>query len=209
MGTAANASGNGTFNTAVGAGSTATGANSSAFGSGASATYANATAIGSGAVATRANQQSFGTTSNTYTMAGITSAASRAAQTGPLQFVTTDSGGNLGSSTLGDLGIAGIADIAGINGQIAGLNSRLNDLDGQSSKALNGVAMAFAMSGTPWVMPAERFAMTLNWGTFDGTNALALSGAMRLGEHMQANGGVAYGTNGGGVGGRLGVRIGW
>jgi hypothetical protein len=142
-------------------------------------------------------------------MGGVTSEASRAAQTGPLQFVTTDSGGNLGSATLGDMGIAGTADIAGINGQIAGINSRLNDLDGRSSKALNGVSMAFAMSGTPWVMPTESFAMSLNWGTFQGTNALAWSGALRLGDNVQANGGIAYGTNGGGVGGRVGVRIGW
>ena len=42
-----------------------------------------------------------------------------------------------------------------------------------------------------------------------GTNALALTAAYRLGTNVQANGGLAYGANGGGVGGRVGVRVGW
>lgn len=37
----------------------------------------------------------FGTASNTYTMPGIISDASRAAQTGPLELVTSDANGNL------------------------------------------------------------------------------------------------------------------
>jgi autotransporter adhesin len=43
---------------------------------------------------------SFGTASNTYTMAGVTSAASSAAQSGPTQFVTTDLSGNLAAFNL-------------------------------------------------------------------------------------------------------------
>ena len=44
------------------------------------ATFANSTAIGNGATTTAANQISIGTSSNTYRMSGITSAASLAAQ---------------------------------------------------------------------------------------------------------------------------------
>ena len=58
-------------------------------------------------------------------MGGVTSAASKATQTGPLQVVTTDAGGNLASSTLGGLGLASLGDITGIIGQIAGINDRL------------------------------------------------------------------------------------
>jgi hypothetical protein len=83
IGSEADASGDGTENTAVGAGATATQTNSAAF--------------GAGATATRANQQVFGTTSNTYTMGGITSAASKTAQTGAKELVTTDADGNLAS----------------------------------------------------------------------------------------------------------------
>ena len=64
-------------------------------------------------------------------------------------------------------------------------------------------------SGTPWLLPTERFAVSMDWGTFQGTNALALTAAVRLGTNVQANGGLAYGANGGGASGRAGVRVGW
>jgi hypothetical protein len=144
----------------------------------------------------------FGATFNTYTMPGITSADSKSFQSGPLQIVTADAHGNLATNTAAGLGLATTADIGGIN-------ARLNDLDGRTTKALNGVAMAFAMSGVPWLLPTERFAVSANWGTFQGTNGVALSAAMRLGTNVQADGGIAYGANGGGVGGRAGLRFGW
>ena len=81
--------------------------------------------------------------------------------------------------------------------------------DGRTDKAINGVAMAFAMSGSPWLMPSEKIAVTANWGTFQNTNALSMSAALRVSEHVQASGGLTYGTNGGGLGGRVGMRVGW
>ena len=195
---------------------TANGGNSIAIGTAASATFANSAAFGPGATATRANQQVFGTAGNTYTAPGITSTASKAAQSGPVQIVTSDFGGNLATSTAAALGLGSPTDMDGINSQLGSINSqlgiinsRLNDLDGRTTKALNGVSMAFAMSGTPWLLPTERFAVSANWGTFDSTNGVALNAALRLGTNVQANGGVAYGANGGGVGGRVGVRVGW
>ena len=171
---------------AVAAGSVAVGAAASAanggaaFGDGAIATGLNATAIGPGASATFANS-----------------------------IVTSDAGGNLATNTAAGLGFASLTDITGINSQIGGINTRINDLDGRTTKALNGVSMAFAIAGTPWLLPTERFAVSINWGTFQGTNALALNAAFRLGTNVQANGGLAYGANGGGAGGRAGVRVGW
>src|SRR5262249_42098903 len=76
----------------------ATGSLSSALGPSASATFANSTAIGNGAATTRINQVAIGTGSNTYTLAGINSAASLAAQSGTLKVVTTDAAGNLPSA---------------------------------------------------------------------------------------------------------------
>jgi trimeric autotransporter adhesin len=166
-------------------------------------------AIGAGATATAPNQMAFGTTSNTYVAPGITSAASKAAQSGPLQIVTSDAGGHLATNTAAGLGLASLTDINAINSQLGGINTRINDLDGRTTKALNGVSMAFAMGGTPWLLPTERFAVSVDWGTFQSTNALALNAALRLGTNVQANGGLAYGANGGGVGGRAGVRVGW
>src|SRR6267378_592831 len=99
MGFNADAHGDGTNNVAIGTFATATGANSSALGNGAQATFDNSTAIGNGATATRANQQMFGTASNTYTMAGIATAAS-----------------------LADLGLASQSDISALNGRINDVN---------------------------------------------------------------------------------------
>jgi trimeric autotransporter adhesin len=136
IGLNANASGNNTNNVGIGFSATATGVNSTAIGNGASATFANSAAFGNGATATRDNQQVFGTASNTYTMSGIASSASRAAQSGPVQIVTSDASGNLATSTAAGLGLASTADInainaqlAGINGQLGGINAHLNDLD--------------------------------------------------------------------------------
>ena len=104
---------------AIGNNVSVAGANAVAIGTGASANFANSAAIGNGATATRANQQVFGTAANTYTMPGITSAASRAAQTGPTQIVTSDAGGNLATTTLAGLGLASTGDINAINSQLA------------------------------------------------------------------------------------------
>ena len=126
-----------------------------------------------------------------------------------MQIVTSDAGGHLATNTAAGLGLASLNDITGINSQLGGINTRIDDLDGRTTKALNGVSMAFAMAGTPWLLPTERFAVSVDYGTFQGTNALALTAAYRLSTNVQANGGVAYGANGGGVGGRAGMRVGW
>jgi hypothetical protein len=187
---------------AIGNSAISGGTTSVAIGTNSTANFANSAAFGSGAITTRANQQVFGTATNTYTMSGIASSASRAAQSGPVQLVTSDAGGNLASSTLSNLGLASSADIGGIN-------SRLDDLTSRSNKAYTGVAMAFAMAGVPTLMPNERFAVTGNWGTFQSTNGLAFNAAARVTNNVQVNAGLGYGPNQGLVGGRVGVRVGW
>jgi hypothetical protein len=185
------------------------GANAVAIGTNASANFDNSAAFGNGATATRANQQVLGTAGNTYTMPGITSAASRSAQSGPTQIVTSDAGGNLATSTLAGLGLASSADINAINSQLAGINTRLDDLTTRSNKATTGVAMAFAMAGVPTLMPNENFAVTMNWGTFQSANGLAFNAAVRLDNHVQVNAGFGYGADQNLVGGRVGLRLGW
>jgi hypothetical protein len=178
--------------------------NSSAFGNGATvaASHTNAAAFGAGATTTRANQQSFGTASNTYTMAGVTSNASKAAQGAPTSIVTSNAAGDLAAYSVVDLGLA-------TQGDVNAINSRLNTLSGRTDKALSGVAMAFAMAGVPELTPGERFALMGNWGTFEGENGLAMNAAMRLAKNVQLNGGVAWGLNEDLAGGRVGVRVGW
>ncbi len=161
--------------------------------------YKNAAAFGNGATATRANQQVFGTTSNTYTMPGLTSSASKSAQGSPTHLVTSNAAGDLAAYTPSELGLATTGDLNAINTRI----SRTSD------RAFTGVAMAFAMAGSPTLLDGEKFAMTGNWGTFEGQNGLAMNAALKLASHVQLNGGVAYGLNEDIAGGRVGVRVGW
>jgi hypothetical protein len=109
--------------TAMGQGASALADNSSAYGNGASvaASHTSAAAFGAGATNTRANQQSFGTASNTYTMAGITSNASKAAQGAPTTIVTSNGAGDLAAYSVADLRLA-------TQGDVSALNSRLNTL---------------------------------------------------------------------------------
>ena len=137
--------------TALGANTIASANTATALGFASNALHTGSTAIGHGATTTRANQVMVGTVSDTYTMPGITSAASSAAQSGPTQFVTTDANGNLAS----DNGATSII----INKNTA------------------GIAGAFALSGIPEVLPnGTNYAVAANWGTFGGANAAALGG---------------------------------
>lgn len=186
IGANATASGNQSSSMAIGTGATASGTNAIAVGTSANAAHANAAAFGNGAATTRTNQQVFGTASNTYTLSGLASAASKAAQSGATHFVTSDAQGNLATS-----------------------NVSVETIVRRSEKALTGVAMAFAMAGVPTLLPSETFAMTANWGTFEGENGLALNATLRIANNVQLNGGVAYGLNEELAGGRAGLRVGW
>jgi hypothetical protein len=187
--------------TAFGTGATAgtaggSGTNSTAVGANSSAPYANSAAFGSGATAVRANQQVFGTKSNTYTMPGITSPASRGTQTGLLQLPTTDSMGNLASD----------------GGETFRAISRLR------------AGVALSLAATPAVLAAnEKFGMRVGWGTFDGANALGLSvtgvlaeGVFSKRDRLTLDGGVGFGfgefmgyRENAVVGGRAGLQLTW
>ena len=199
----ANASGNNSGHIAIGDGAIATGHNSSsiAIGTGASANFANSAAFGAGATATRANQMAVGTATNTYTTAGITSNASRAAQTGPLEVVTTDAKGNLASdggalqrqieSLIGGLQgqINAFADSALADGgayqhyqqQIDAHQQRLDahqqqiDALGRRDRELaDGIAIALAIPA-PLFHNGQSVVLGVGQGNFDGANAFGLS----------------------------------
>jgi hypothetical protein len=147
--------------TALGTGANAVGANSTAVGANSTAGFTNSAAFGSGATTTRANQQAFGTANNNYTMPGITSASSRANQTGSLQLATTDAFGNLASD-----GGATFMAIA---------------------RAQAGVAVAMAMS-PPVLAHGEKIGVRVGWGGFNSyggaSNAYGVNAAGVLAENM-------------------------
>ena len=182
IGTAAHATG--ANSTAIGTAAFATGANASALGNGAKATFANSTAIGNGATATRANQQMFGTDSNTYTMAGINTAASRAAQAGPTSIVTSDTAGNLAARSFADLGLASQSDISGINGRLDALNGRINDVN---REARGGIALALAASGLQFDTRPGKVSLSGGYGNFKGESGFAVGLGYAVSESMRFN----------------------
>jgi trimeric autotransporter adhesin len=128
-------------------------------------------------------------------MPGLTSAASKAAQGAPTHLVTSNAAGDLAAYTPAQLGLATTGDLAVLNNRIR--------------QTTEGVALAMAMAGVPTLMPVESFAVTANWGTFEGEHGLAAGFALRIDKNVQFNGGIAYGPSENTVGGRAGIRIGW
>jgi hypothetical protein len=135
-------------------------------------------------------------------MAGITSAASLAAQVGPTSLVTTDAFGNLAATSFNPQSISSLQDnVAILQGNVATLQT-------QVKQAFEGTAVAIAMTGN--ALPSDkRFAISTNWGTFRGQNAMSLGAQMRLSEYVVLNGGIAAGFAQGGVGGRAGLTVAW
>lgn len=158
----------GTGGVALGADSVAAGAGSSAVGYGAQAGYDNSTAVGSGAATTRANQVMIGTSSNTYSTPGITSAASRAAQSGPTQVVTSDAYGNLATADV---------DINQMQSDISSLKKTTDDIRKESRR---GIAAAMAMAATPTPTAPGKTAWATNVAGFSGQVAASLAVAHRL-----------------------------
>ena len=117
---------NATNAVAIGNATTVTGSNAVAIGQGSAAGFANSAAFGPGATTGRVNQQVFGTATNTYTMPGVTSAASLAAQAGPLSVVTSDGAGNL--ATLSSASIASATSVAALDGRVSNLESNVKTL---------------------------------------------------------------------------------
>ena len=70
--------------------------------------------------------------------------------------------------------------------------------------------MAIALGGSGAILPDDKdFAASLNYGTFDGQNAMSFSGVGRISDNVFLNGGVGTGLNQGTVGGRAGVTFAW
>ncbi len=102
-----------------------------AIGAGSQARLSNSTAIGAGARAERADKVVLGTRTNTYTLSGLNSAASRNAQSGPTRFVTADAQENLAASTFGP------ATIAALDNRVDNLSRVVQDT---RSEARQGIA---------------------------------------------------------------------
>jgi len=137
-----------------------------------------------------------GTSNETTTLPGLSSAASTAAQSGPISIVTTDGAGNLASD--GGASFAGIAD------NRSDIVSNRKDI----RRNEEGIALALAME-SPFVPLSQTSAVAAGYGNFRGSSAFALSGAFRLDPNVQFNAGLGVGVNHSSVGARVGVIFSW
>jgi hypothetical protein len=195
--------------TSLGQASVASGSGATALGTGSSAGFANSAAIGSGVTTTRVNQVALGTATNTYTLAGVTSAASLAAQTGPIKVVTTDALGNLAAASFTPQDISTLqSNVGALQQNVSILQQNVSVLQQQMKQGFEGTAIAIALGGA--ALPSDkRFAISTNWGNFRGQNAVGVAAQLRLTEYAVANFGVGGGFAQGGIGSRAGVTFAW
>jgi hypothetical protein len=190
--------GNAFGNTAVGSYATARGSYATAGGANTQANGAGSVAIGTdadgnGAISNRQNEFVLGTDDHTYTAPGISSGLSRARQSGPLEVVTSDAEGHLATD----------------GGEIF---KRLDEAE-------SGIALAMSMED-PDLIGNERFGARMNYGNFEGANALSWTFAgvlgrdvLRVGDRISVGGGFGVGFDEGHAedvwGGRVGAQWTW
>lgn len=191
----ANASGS---NSSVfGAAAQASGDNTTALGSGARADYDNSTAIGFLAQTSRAYQVMLGTSSNTYTLAGLASASSTAAQTGSnLYMVTTDDDGNLAVAAIptGNSSVTVVDDLTtgGTTDALSAEQGRI--LDGRVTTAQDtaDTALTNAATASTAAAAAETTANAA-WATATTANNTATAAATTANGALQRSGGAMTG----------------
>ncbi len=81
-------------------------------------------------------------------------------------------------------------------------------LDDRVDVANGGVAMAMAMAGG-FLPDNKRFAMAVNYGTYGGQSAVAVSGFVRLDQNWVVSASAGYGANVDTFGGRVGLLTAW
>ena len=153
-------------------------------------------------MATRDNQFTLGNANNTYTTPGITSQASRNAQSGDVEIVTSDASGNLATSGINLRQVLSLGTTVESNTAAIANNSRA------ISNNKSGIAMAMALDA-PYVPADKQFAISTGIGSFEGSEALAVSMGFRINPNTQFDAGVTYGFDNDQVGGRIGMTYAW
>lgn len=200
---------NGAGAVALGNGASSDGSLTVAIGNGASAAKSGSVAIGQGATTTRENQVVLGSTSTTYTMAGLGSAASTAAQSGTTKIVTGDSFGNLAYSTFTTADIANLQkSVADLTSEFSNINTQIEGLGQRARQADGGIAAAMALGGT-MLLPDTSVSVSFNLATYRGEQGFSGSVVARVRENVWISGGIGGSTVKRSTGGRVGVSFGW
>ena len=109
-------------------------------------------------------------------------------------------------------GDGGSARTGMVANQLASLESEVQSrfarIDRRLDQTTNGVAMAMALAGS--ALPAgKKLAVAVNYGTFGGMSAVALSSHVRVDDNAVVSGGISYGVEQNLVGGRVGMQFAW
>lgn len=197
----------GTSSVAVGIGASVTGNSAVAIGQGSTAGFSNSVAIGAGVSASAANQVAIGGATNTYRLAGITSAASIAAQVGPVSVLTSDGNGNLAAVDINTLLSSSPVDTAAINSRLNNHEARISNVERGVGEAKRGVAAAMSLAGGATLPAGKQTAVSANWGTFGGEHAFGASATVAVSNGVYLGGGLAVTSNE--IGGRAGLTYAW
>ncbi|MXO86767.1 hypothetical protein GRI38_12100, partial [Altererythrobacter aurantiacus] len=168
------------------------------------------------ATATAANQVTLGGTGSSVRIGDI--AASTAAQEGPVEAVTVDGNGTLGTTAIATaasvqnvrVAMDAIAEISdaqfnALSDRVTGLDFRLDELDESTS---GGIAAAMAFGGT-MIVPDSSISVSLNASTYGGEQGFAGTVSARVAPRIYVSGGIAGSTASDTTGGRVGVAFGF
>ncbi|MEQ1714251.1 MAG: hypothetical protein ABL908_23015, partial [Hyphomicrobium sp.] len=105
--------------------------------------------------------------------------------------------------------------VAGLGQQVGGFSTRIHRAEQMSSVAMEGVAVALSIAD-PVLLSGDTFGVRVNWGNFEGRNALGLSAIGLLsanafggGEKVSVGAGIGIGLGDGSIGGRAGLQLSW
>jgi autotransporter adhesin len=143
-----------------------------------------------------------GTATATYTMPGLTSAASLAAQGGPVKFVTSDAAGNLAVSDISVPNITNITNnITNLQANVAALQSQVSSLQSQvlenRAEARRGIAAAVAAASAPMPSAPGKTTWQIRGSTFVNEYGVGFGFAHRLDTAIPLSIVGGYGNGGG------------
>jgi len=99
-------------------------------------------------------------------------------------------------------------NVSQLNNATSGLQAQVSGFQSQIKNTKSGVATAMAMSSGAYLPETKRLALGVNFGTFGGENAIAMTSIVRLTDDLVLTAGTGYGGNNQ-YGGRVGLQFTW
>jgi hypothetical protein len=107
------------------------------------------------------------------------------------------------------------ASLSDYRAEVATYSGRIDRAERMSSVAMEGVAVALSIAD-PVLLSGDTFGLRVNWGNFEGRNAIGIStmgllsvNAFGGGEKLSVGAGIGVGLGDASVGGRAGLQLSW